>query len=200
MNPADWAEADRRHLWHPFTPMGAWCAPGHEPLVLVGGKGATLRDSAGREYIDGNSSIWTNIHGHGHPTIDAALRAQLQRVAHTSFLGFTNPPAIELAQRTGASRRARSADAGFLFGRRFNRHRGGDQDGAAIFSANRKSRPARGLWPSSTATMATPWARRAWGESGDSPVHSASNFPVEHVASVEDLEALPAAGDALRRW
>jgi adenosylmethionine-8-amino-7-oxononanoate aminotransferase len=57
-----------------------------------------LRDSRGNEYIDGNSSIWTNIHGHNHPHINAAIRRQLDRVAHTSFLGFTNPAAIELAQ------------------------------------------------------------------------------------------------------
>jgi adenosylmethionine---8-amino-7-oxononanoate aminotransferase len=83
-------EADKRFLWHPFTNMSEWCSPNHEPLVLVEGRGALLRDSTGREYIDGNSSIWTNIHGHN--------RRQLSRVAHTSFLGFTNPAAIELAQ------------------------------------------------------------------------------------------------------
>jgi adenosylmethionine-8-amino-7-oxononanoate aminotransferase len=91
----DW---DKRFVWHPFTDMGEWCAPEHEPLVLVQGDGALLRDSNGREYIDGNSSIWTNIHGHNHPHINAAIRRQLDRVAHTSFLGFTNPGAIELAR------------------------------------------------------------------------------------------------------
>ncbi|MGB8169297.1 MAG: adenosylmethionine--8-amino-7-oxononanoate transaminase [Chthoniobacteraceae bacterium] len=90
--------ADQAHTWHPFTPMEAWCAPEHEPLVLVSGEGALLRDSEGREYIDGNSSIWTNLHGHRHPKIDAAIRAQLDRVAHTSFLGFTHPLAAQLAQ------------------------------------------------------------------------------------------------------
>jgi adenosylmethionine-8-amino-7-oxononanoate aminotransferase len=64
---------------------------------LVEGRGALLRDSKGCEYIDGNSSIWTNIHGHNHPHINAAISRQLSRVAHTSFLGFTNPAAIELA-------------------------------------------------------------------------------------------------------
>ena len=88
---------DKQHGWHPFTQMRDWCAPDHEPLVLVEGEGAVLRDSQGREYIDGNSSIWTNLHGHRHPRLDAALRGQLDRVAHTSFLGFTNPPAAELA-------------------------------------------------------------------------------------------------------
>jgi adenosylmethionine---8-amino-7-oxononanoate aminotransferase len=91
----DW---DKRFVWHPFTNMPEWCASGHEPLVLVEGNGAILRDSLGREYIDGNSSIWTNIHGHNHPHINVAIRRQLDRVAHTSFLGFTNPAAIELAR------------------------------------------------------------------------------------------------------
>ena len=98
-NTADLAAADKQYVWHPFTPLADWCAPDHEPLVLVEGNGALLRDSRGREYIDGNSSIWTNIHGHNHPKINAAIRQQLERVAHTSFLGFTNPPAIELARR-----------------------------------------------------------------------------------------------------
>src|SRR5256885_10908543 len=91
-------EADKQFVWHPFTDMREWCAPGHEPLILVEGQGAMLRDSTGREYIDGNSSIWTNIDGHNHPHINAAIRRQLDRVAHTSFLGFTNPAAIELAR------------------------------------------------------------------------------------------------------
>src|ERR1041385_4888533 len=90
--------ADKRFVWHPFTDMREWCAPEHEPLVLVEGSGAMLRDSRGREYIDGNSSIWTNIHGHNHPRINEAIRRQLEHVAHTSFLGFTHPIAIEFAR------------------------------------------------------------------------------------------------------
>ena len=89
---------DKKFIWHPFTNMRDWCAPGHEPLVLVEGRGAILRDSHGREYIDGNSSIWTNIHGHSHPHVNKKIIEQLERVAHTSFLGFTNPPAIKLAK------------------------------------------------------------------------------------------------------
>ncbi|MEI8310653.1 MAG: aminotransferase class III-fold pyridoxal phosphate-dependent enzyme, partial [Verrucomicrobiota bacterium] len=90
---------DKTHGWHPFTQMKAWCADDHEPIILVEGEGAVLRDSRGREYIDGNSSIWTNIHGHGHPKITGAIRDQLGRVAHVSFLGTTNAPAAELAGR-----------------------------------------------------------------------------------------------------
>src|SRR5438477_223436 len=97
-NTEELTAADKQFVWHPFTDMREWCAPEHEPLVLVEGQGAVLRDSRGGEYIDGNSSIWTNIHGHNHPHINAAIRRQLDRIAHTSFLGFTNPAAIELAQ------------------------------------------------------------------------------------------------------
>jgi len=91
--------AEKQHVWHPFTQMQAWCAPDHEPIVLVEGQGSILWDSHGREYIDGNSSIWTNIHGHNHPVINAAIKSQLDKVAHVSFLGSTNAPAIELAQK-----------------------------------------------------------------------------------------------------
>lgn len=94
-----WIEADFRHCWHPFTRQSDWCADGHEPLVLVRGEGPWLWDSEGRRYLDGNSSIWTNIHGHGHPAIVRAIEDQLKRVAHTSFLGFTHPLAGELAER-----------------------------------------------------------------------------------------------------
>ncbi len=91
-----WIDADRAHQWHPFTQMRDWCAPGHEPPVIVSGQGATLRDSHGREYLDGNSSIWTNLHGHNHPRLNAAVARQLERFAHCSFLGLTHPGAIEL--------------------------------------------------------------------------------------------------------
>ena len=92
-------QLDKAHVWHPFTPMRDWIAPEHQPLVLVAGQGAWLEDSLGRRYLDANSSIWTNIHGHGHPSLNRAIREQLEQVAHTSFLGFTNPKAVELAAR-----------------------------------------------------------------------------------------------------
>ena len=94
-----WIEADQSHCWHPFTRQSEWCARGHEPLVITRGEGSWLWDSEGRRYLDGNSSIWTNIHGHAHPHINAAIRRQLEKAAHTSFLGFTHPLAAELADR-----------------------------------------------------------------------------------------------------
>jgi len=94
----DLTTLDQQHLWHPFTPMRQWCAAEHTPLMLVEGHGCTLRDQFGNSYLDGNASIWTNAHGHTHPAINAAIIAQLGKVAHTSFLGFTHEPAIRLAK------------------------------------------------------------------------------------------------------
>jgi adenosylmethionine-8-amino-7-oxononanoate aminotransferase len=94
-----WIAADQAHCWHPFTRQSEWCHPDHAPLVLVKGEGCWLWDSEGRRYLDGNSSIWTTIHGHGHPYLNAAIQAQLGRLAHSSFLGFTHPGAGELAGR-----------------------------------------------------------------------------------------------------
>ncbi len=93
-----WRAWDRQHCWHPFTQHAEWSTKGEE-LILVRGEGPWLFDDQGRRYFDGNSSIWTNIHGHRHSRLDEALRAQLGEVAHTSFLGFGNPRAAELARR-----------------------------------------------------------------------------------------------------
>jgi adenosylmethionine-8-amino-7-oxononanoate aminotransferase len=69
------------------------------PIIIESGNGAMLRDIAGNEYIDANSSIWTNLHGHRHPKITQAIKDQLDRIAHSSFLGLSNVPAIELAEK-----------------------------------------------------------------------------------------------------
>jgi adenosylmethionine-8-amino-7-oxononanoate aminotransferase len=91
------AELDHRHLWHPFTPQSEWCQ--EDPLVIERGEGARLVDAQGRSYIDGVSSLWCNVHGHRHPMIDAAVREQLDRVAHSTMLGLTHAPAAQLAGR-----------------------------------------------------------------------------------------------------
>lgn len=98
MTPAALAELEKRHSWHPFTPMQAWTAEGHEPVMIESATGCVLRDQHGREYLDGNASIWTNIHGHNHPAINAAIIEQLGKVAHTSFLGFSHSNAALLAK------------------------------------------------------------------------------------------------------
>ncbi len=91
------ADKDHRYVWHPFTQMRDWMA--EEPLIIESGQGAILRDVNGREYIDANSSIWTNLHGHQHPKITLAIKDQLDRIAHSSFLGLSNEPAIQLAEQ-----------------------------------------------------------------------------------------------------
>lgn len=75
--------------------MRAWRR--REPVVIVSGRGAVLRDARGREYLDANSSIWTNLHGHRHPAINAAIVKQLGKIAHSSALGLANEPASLLA-------------------------------------------------------------------------------------------------------
>lgn len=91
------ARLDHRYLWHPFTQMRDWLA--REPVLIVEGRGAVLRDARGREYLDANSSIWTNLHGHNHPGINSALQRQLKKIAHSSALGFANEPASLLAEQ-----------------------------------------------------------------------------------------------------
>jgi adenosylmethionine-8-amino-7-oxononanoate transaminase len=91
------SELDREYVWHPFTQMRAWNDPAHEMIVIVEGSGAILKAEDGRQYLDGNSSIWTNLHGHRHPEIDQAIKNQLDRIAHSSFLGSTNDVAVRLA-------------------------------------------------------------------------------------------------------
>ena len=91
------AAADQRCLWHPFTQMREY--EREPPLIIASGDGVWLTDVQGRRYYDGVSSIWLNVHGHRVPEIDAAIRAQLDRIAHSTLLGQANVPAIQLAER-----------------------------------------------------------------------------------------------------
>ena len=85
---------DREVVWHAFTQMAEY-----EPLIIQRAQGCTLIDMHGREYLDGVSSLWCNVHGHRHPRLDAALREQLGQVAHVTSLGMSNPTTIKLAKR-----------------------------------------------------------------------------------------------------
>jgi len=91
------AALDHKHLWHPFTQQQEWVK--QEPLIITSGKGAFLYDIHGGKYFDGNSSIWTNIHGHAHYRMIEAIAKQAATLDHTSFLGTTHPKAIMLAER-----------------------------------------------------------------------------------------------------
>ncbi len=91
------AQLDHAHVWHPFTPMRQW--RDEEPLIIDSANGCWLIDTKGKRYLDGVSSLWCNVHGHHVPEIDAAIRQQLDRVAHSTLLGLSHAPAIELAAR-----------------------------------------------------------------------------------------------------
>jgi adenosylmethionine-8-amino-7-oxononanoate aminotransferase len=88
---------DDAHVWHPFTPHSVYRAD--EPLMVVAGDGHYLVDADGSRYLDGVASLWYNLFGHRRPEIDAAIRAQLDRIAHSTFLGNASAPAVTLARR-----------------------------------------------------------------------------------------------------
>lgn len=97
MTTEELLHAEQQHVWHPFTQMAEW-----EPLFIERAEGVFLFDTEGRRYYDANSSLWVNVHGHCRPEIDAAVRAQLDRIAHSTMLGLTHPLAAELAARLAA--------------------------------------------------------------------------------------------------
>ncbi|MCA9437047.1 MAG: adenosylmethionine--8-amino-7-oxononanoate transaminase [Candidatus Omnitrophica bacterium] len=90
-------EWDQAHVWHPFTPHSVY--PNESPLMVVAGEGNYLIDSDGKRYLDGVSSIWCNTFGHRKKEIDEAIKAQLDRIAHSTFLGNSGDRAVELAHR-----------------------------------------------------------------------------------------------------
>jgi adenosylmethionine-8-amino-7-oxononanoate aminotransferase len=96
MNPSLAAD-DHRYLWHPFTQQQGWVE--EEPLIIESAEGTTLVDTEGRRYIDGTSSLWCNVHGHRHPAIDLAILEQIRKVSHSTMLGLSHRPAIDLARR-----------------------------------------------------------------------------------------------------
>lgn len=93
----DLVARDLRSIWHPFTQHSTW--PADEPIVVDHAEGMHFWDTDGNRYLDGVSSLWVTVHGHGVPEIDAAVRAQLDRLDHATFLGLTHEPGIALAER-----------------------------------------------------------------------------------------------------
>ncbi len=91
------ARWDKKFVWHPFTQHAEWDA--RDPVVIQSGKGVWLRDTKGRRFIDGVSSLWVNVWGHNHPSLNRAIRKQLTTIAHSTFLGLTHEPAILLAKK-----------------------------------------------------------------------------------------------------
>jgi adenosylmethionine-8-amino-7-oxononanoate aminotransferase len=90
-------EADKKYIWHPFTQMQEWEA--ETPIIITEGQDCFIRDIYGKWYLDGVSSLWVNIFGHRKKEIDEAIRDQLGKIAHSTMLGLSNVPAIELAEK-----------------------------------------------------------------------------------------------------
>ena len=90
-------EADKRYLWHPYTPMQKYIAESN-PLVIQRAEGSRLFDLDGRSYIDGNSSWWTALLGHNHPRLVSALKQQADQLCHTSLGGVTHEAAALFAE------------------------------------------------------------------------------------------------------
>jgi len=97
LGPNELQALDKAHVWHPFTQMKSWLDT--DPLIIERGEGCELIDTEGRRYLDGVSSLWVNVHGHGVKEIDQAIRDQLDLIAHSTLLGLANVPSIELASR-----------------------------------------------------------------------------------------------------
>jgi len=90
-------QEDLHYIWHPFTQMQDWQK--ETPLVIESASGVYLKDIHGKKYIDGISSLWTNVHGHKKLEIHNAIRKQLRKIAHSTMLGSSNVPAIQLAKK-----------------------------------------------------------------------------------------------------
>ena len=193
IEPRQTVALDKAHAWHPFTQHQIWNAPEHEPLVLVSGEGALLRDSAGREYIDGNSSIWTNLHGHRHPKIDAALRAQLDRVAHTSFLGFTHAPSAQLATELIAFWPAQTLSRVFFSDNGSTAIEVALKMAAQFFQQTGQPQRTRFVAFSGAYHGDTMGASSLGGIAAFHGKFAAWQFPATHVASMAELQALDAS-------
>ncbi len=88
---------DNEHVWHPFAPMSAFRTEGVP--IIERADGFDLIDAEGHRYLDGISSLWCNVHGHRVRAIDDAIKAQVDRVSHSTLLGMSNTPSIELAKQ-----------------------------------------------------------------------------------------------------
>ena len=134
-----WIEGDHAHCWHPFTRQAEWCGRGNEPLVLVRGEGSWLWDSEGRRYLDGNSSIWTNVHGHAHPAINAAIQRPTRK-NRPHLVSRLHPPARRRTRRPALRVfPGKHTGARVLLRRWLHRRRVRAENGRAIPPANRRT-------------------------------------------------------------
>jgi adenosylmethionine---8-amino-7-oxononanoate aminotransferase len=90
-----WTEDDEQFVWHPFTQVEI----DPKPISVIRAQGATFFTDEGKSYLDCNSSWWVNLHGHGHPEIQAAIQEQFSKIDHIIFAGATHEPAVQLSKK-----------------------------------------------------------------------------------------------------
>ncbi len=90
-------QRDKKYIWHPFTQMKDWIES--HVTIIESGRGLTLKDVTGAEYLDGHSSYWCNVHGHSNHRLNNAVKKQLNKISHSTFLGLSNAPAVDLAEK-----------------------------------------------------------------------------------------------------
>ncbi len=129
-------EKSKKHLWLPFTQMKDY---DEDPLIIESGNGIMLKDISGKEYYDGFSSVWLNVHGHRKKEMDEAIQKQLEKIAHSTLLGMTNVPATELAEMlTGIT--PEKADTRFLLRQRSGSNGNRSENGLSILEKHRETR------------------------------------------------------------
>lgn len=97
MNNKQLVKKDLNYVWHPFTQMGVYRES--DPIIIEKGRGSYLYDTNGNKYLDGYASLWVNVHGHNNKQLNHAIQRQLKKIAHSTLLGSSNIPSIELAER-----------------------------------------------------------------------------------------------------
>ena len=165
----EWVARDAAVVWHGFTQMDAFAE--NAPILVERGEGHELIDVDGRRYLDAISSLWVNTLGHHVPELDDAVRAQLERGAHSTMLGNGNVVVVELAE--ALARVVPVDDAALpLRVRRRRRGRAGAEDRVPVLGQPRRSPAARSSSRSAAPTTATPSARSRWATAGSAPTCS----------------------------
>ena len=99
MNNQSWMQRDLNVLWHPCSQMKDYAADGLPLIPIKSAQGVWLEDFDGNRYLDAISSWWVNLFGHSNPTINQAIKTQLDTLEHVILGGFSHQAAIELAEK-----------------------------------------------------------------------------------------------------
>ncbi|KIU13447.1 adenosylmethionine-8-amino-7-oxononanoate aminotransferase [Bacillus subtilis] len=135
----DLIEKSKKHLWLPFTQMKDY---DENPLIIESGTGIKVQDINGKEYYDGFSSVWLNVHGHRKKELDNAIKKQLGKIAHSTLLGMTNVPATQLAE-TLIDISPKKLTRGLLFRQRCRSDGNSPKNGVSVLEEHREARETK---------------------------------------------------------